>query len=111
MPHSNNTNGAAMIIHLPARFGFSHHHRFFKDCTDALAEKPNNKLTLDFSAVKYIDSAAIGMIINFTKKAASQGVAVNIANSGGSVADILQLIRFDEFLAQQHEQARARQVQ
>lgn len=109
MPHTYSQQHSA-IIALPVRFGFSAHAEFFKQCDSALTENMCNRLTLDFAAVHYIDSAAIGMMINVSKKAAQQGCRVVIENSAGDVADLLALIKIDELLDQHQTSARLQLV-
>jgi HptB-dependent secretion and biofilm anti anti-sigma factor len=109
MPHIHNQQHSA-IIALPVRFNFSAHAEFFKQCENALAENRCRCLTLDFAAVQHIDSAAIGMMINVSKKAAQQGSSLTIQNASGDVDGLLALIKFEAVLLQHQTDARVNAV-
>ena len=51
------------IVNIPERFDFSHHKKFTENTDTALKNSKVSLVSLDFSRVSYLDSAALGMIV------------------------------------------------
>lgn len=76
-------------IRIPERFDFSFHRKFTETTEIALKDDKVNLISLDFSRVSYLDSAALGMIVYLHKKSVSAGKTINIVSASGTAAEIL----------------------
>ena len=81
-------------IVLPSKFDFSYHKNFTDQYAKALEVELNEKITLDFSSVEYLDSAALGMMVLLKKKAEAVDREVNIVNAHGAALEVLNIANF-----------------
>jgi anti-anti-sigma factor len=81
-------------IVLPTKFDFSYHKNFTDQYGKALELESTQPLTLDFSTVEYVDSAALGMMVLLRKKAEAAGREVQIINAHGAALDVLNIANF-----------------
>jgi anti-anti-sigma factor len=82
-------------IVLPSKFDFSYHKNFTDQYGKALEEESEQNITLDFSNVEYLDSAALGMMVLLKKKADAAGREVLIINTHGAALEVLKIANFD----------------
>jgi HptB-dependent secretion and biofilm anti anti-sigma factor len=54
------------------------------------------EVDIDFSATKYIDSSALGMLLNIKKHFKDAGVKIKIVSASDQVKKILMISRFDQ---------------
>ena len=78
-------------IVLPNRFDYSFHRKFDEQYSPLLQDKQCKQITLDFSKVEYLDSAAIGMIVLLQKKCSNLQKVAKIKGAKGPTADILDM--------------------
>ena len=79
-------------IMLSGNFTFESH-REFKQATTAALEVPGlTELEMDFSAVDYMDSAALGMLLLLNERA--NGRKVTLLNCRGMVKAVLEIANF-----------------
>lgn len=86
------------IVNIPERFDFSHHKKFTENTDTALKNSKVSLVSLDFSRVSYLDSAALGMIVYLHKKAVSVGKKVNIVNASGIASEILTVANINKLI-------------
>lgn len=82
-----------MMIVMPERFDFSAYQEFEAIEQQVLAS--TLPVQLDFSQTRYIDSAALGMLVQLHEKAESKGVQVALANLGGAVAKTMKIANME----------------
>ncbi len=66
---------------------------------DELVADKRNKIVFDLSEVAYLDSAAIGVLINCRGKVVSTDGQLRIANPTERVSEILRIAKIYDFLA------------
>ena len=83
-------------IQLPTRFDYSFHTEFYEYCLDITQDSNIQKIILDFSAVEYIDSSALGMLVIMHKK--TQGKKLTISRARGTVKEVLTLANIEKII-------------
>ncbi|WP_410498533.1 STAS domain-containing protein [Chitinibacter sp. S2-10] len=79
-------------IKLSGTFTFESH-REFKQASMAMLEHPGLvEIEIDFDAVDYMDSAALGMLLLFNERAS--GRKVTLVNCRGTVKSVLDIANF-----------------
>lgn len=58
-----------------------------------------NRIVLDCASLDYINSAALGALIGFTRKAREQGGDLKLASLSPKIYSIVELLGFDKILA------------
>ena len=93
--HTNvDTASGTVRIALNGRFDFSAH-RAFKTSYDApLNSGDVRALEIDMSAVEYLDSSALGMLLMLKEKAGASNKAVALTNCRGAVKQVLDITNF-----------------
>lgn len=86
------------VISVPERFDFSFHKSFTEQYSQILENKKGGIITLDFSQVLYLDSAALGMVVLLKKRAKAHGCDVEIANVRGTAMEVLEIANFDKMI-------------
>ncbi len=86
------------VVRIPERFDFSFHKKFTENTDLALKDSKVSLISLDFSQVSYLDSAALGMIVYLHKKAVSANKKVDIVNSNGIAAEILNIANINKLI-------------
>ncbi len=82
------------VIRLQGRFDFSCH-RDFRDATEtALSATDSREVSVDLSAVDYLDSSALGMLLMLRDKARGVDKTVSLTNSRGAVRQVLDIANF-----------------
>lgn len=78
-------------IQLPERFDYSSYRGFYDDCESALKDPKTREMVMNFRLTRYLDSAALGMLVQIHRKASEQNVTLKIANAQGIVEETLQI--------------------
>ena len=86
------------VISVPERFDFSFHKSFTEQYNAILETKKGGSITLDFSNVLYLDSAALGMVVLLKKRAKANGCDVEITNARGTALEVLEIANFDKMV-------------
>ena len=79
------------VVILPVRFDFSHHQKFQESLKDLICDANVERVILDFSVVEYIDSAALGMMMMWQKRASASSKKICIKGVRGSAAQVLSM--------------------
>ncbi|MCP5520290.1 MAG: WecB/TagA/CpsF family glycosyltransferase [Verrucomicrobiales bacterium] len=66
--------------------------------TEPLLTPPNAEVTLDLSAVRFIDSSGIGLLVGLRKQAGRTGARLNFSNPSTAVRDVARLLRMETYL-------------
>lgn len=78
-------------VSLPVKFDFSYH-ALFQEALQKLVVDPSvGTIILDFSRVEYIDSAALGMMMMWQKRAVSSSKKVCIKGARGAALQVLSM--------------------
>ena len=87
-------NNASIRIMIEEKFDFGKVHDF----RDAYSNLPDtvNEIIVDLSDTEYMDSSALGMLLNMQKALNGKVSAFKIANCRPQVAKILKISRFDK---------------
>lgn len=81
------------VIQLQGRFDFNSH-RDFRAAIDAALASPATAITLDFDAVEYLDSSALGMLLMLRDRAKGAACEVTLAGCRGAVKQVLDIANF-----------------
>lgn len=78
-------------ILLPNRFDYSYHKEFQAHCEECIKSPLVKCIVLDFSRVEYIDSAALGMMMMWNKRAVAENKKMAIKGAKGMTQQILEM--------------------
>lgn len=76
---------------LPSRFDYGYHKDFQRFCTESIEDETVKSIVFDFSRVEYLDSAALGMMMMWQRRAAVSGKSMSIKGAKGPTAQILTM--------------------
>ncbi len=76
---------------LPGRFDYGYHKDFQRQCAEHIENPEISGLIFDFSRVEYVDSAALGMMLMWQRRAASASKKMFIKGAKGATAQILEM--------------------
>jgi len=93
------SSATAFTITLDSRFDFSCMNRFREQYEIALANPNIKDIIVDFSAVQYLDSSAMGMLMLLREKADKQKQVVQLEKVSGLALELLSIARFDRLFA------------
>lgn len=79
------------LIAIGERFDYSSYRSFYDQCEAALAQPGVTALVMDFRKTRYLDSAALGMLVQIQRKAREKQVAAKIIRAQGVVLETLQI--------------------
>lgn len=81
-------------ISLPEKFDFSQV-ASFRDCSDKIEKPGLSMVVIDFSKTRYMDSSALGMLLNLHNSYGGGGVEIHLNHSNDKINKILKISRFD----------------
>lgn len=84
-----------IAIRLGDRFDFGSVEQFRK-AYEALADVRSKTIHIDFKHAQYMDSSALGMLINAKSFFTDQDVKLRIVNASDQIKKILAISRFDK---------------
>lgn len=79
------------VITVAEKFDYGSYRSFYDQCEQALAEPDVKVMVMDFQRTRYMDSAALGMLVQIHKKATEKQVSTRISNATGIVLDTLKI--------------------
>lgn len=88
-------NAEEIKITLGERFDFGSVDDFRKSYEQLEGIKDKN-LSIDFRNTRYMDSSALGMLINIKNFFSSSGITLKIINANDQIKKILSISRFDK---------------
>lgn len=86
--------GKTLAIDVGAKFDFSKVEAFRNAYSDL--DSNVSHISVDLSRTEYMDSSALGMLLNMQKSLAGRELSYSIENARPQVAKILQISRFDK---------------
>ncbi len=96
MQASVSKDGARAIVKLAGRFDFNTHRDFRSACDPLVSDGTVREMTIDFDAVDYLDSSALGMLLMLRDKASGAGKEVTLRSVRGSVKQVLDIANFSK---------------
>lgn len=85
-------------IHLPENFVFGYHKTFNAQRDRALLDAQFSKsIQLNFSKVRHLDSAALGMLVLLHKRAAPEQIKLSIVGALGNTLRILTMTKMHKY--------------
>ncbi|WP_111977719.1 STAS domain-containing protein [Algibacillus agarilyticus] len=87
-------DGSSFTIQIKGKFDFN----LVQDFRAAYADVGDNtpKVIIDLRETEYMDSSALGMLLNMQKNLGSKVSGIRIANCRPQIKKILQISRFDK---------------
>lgn len=82
---------SAATIVLPNRFDYSYHKEFQRLCGEHIESQTVDGIVFDFSRVEYVDSAALGMMMMWQRRAIASNKKMFIKGAKGATAQILEM--------------------
>lgn len=82
---------ATATVVLPNRFDYGYHKEFQRQCTEHIEDKTIDGIIFDFSRVEYVDSAALGMMMMWQRRASASNKKMFIKGAKGATAQILEM--------------------
>lgn len=91
---SYQNQGKELVIDVGTKFDFSKVEEFrnaYSELNDGVTH-----IAVDLSRTEYMDSSALGMLLNMQKTLAAKELSYSIENARPQVAKILKISRFDK---------------
>lgn len=79
------------VVILPNRFDYGYHKEFQKKCIECIEAESIKNIIFDFGRVEYLDSAALGMMMMWQRRAAAVNKKMYIKGAKGATAQILAM--------------------
>jgi len=89
------SSDAQSVMCLNGRFDFNAHKVFRETYQQLLADKVK-VIVLDLSRVDYLDSSALGMLLQFKEKADVQRTTIKLKNCSQLAKDVLAIANFNK---------------
>lgn len=93
MELSTTTSGIVTIT-LGEKFDFSHVSEF-RSTYEQLDKSEVTKVVINFSKTRYMDSSALGMLLNLHNSLGGNGVNIHLTQTNEKIKKILTISRFD----------------
>lgn len=95
------SNGKIHVKHLSVqgRFDFAVHKTFKEHYMEILSTPEITEVNIDLEDVKFIDTAALGMLVLLLERAQKANKSVVLTQSSGMVSDLLHMANFDKIFA------------
>ena len=91
---SYQNQGQTLVIDVGTKFDFSKVEDF-RNAYDKIDDDVSH-IAVDLSQTEYMDSSALGMLLNMQKSLANKELSYSIENASPQVAKILKISRFDK---------------
>ena len=85
--------GDNVTIKVEGRFDFSAHQEFISAYRDL--PKGEKSFVVDLSATEYMDSSAMGMLLQLREHASKSGL-IELSNANANIKEILKIANFDK---------------
>lgn len=90
---SESSDGRVVTISVTGRFDFATHQEFMQ--AYKAFPRGEKRFIVDLQAAEYLDSSAMGMLLQLREYGAEQG-GVELHNSNDAVREILRIANFDK---------------
>lgn len=95
----NSARGNTVELKLQPRFGFDQFGEFREAYGAHLDDPGVREIVLDLSAVEYMDSSALGMLLLLKEKARVVGKTVALRGAQGFVRELLSSMKFESLFS------------
>ncbi|HNA28949.1 MAG TPA: STAS domain-containing protein [Thiobacillaceae bacterium] len=99
MQIASNVAGNMATLSLNGRFDFHSHRDFRAAYEKALDAKDVREIEVNFTAVDYLDSSALGMLLLLREKAEAMGKKVVLSGLQGTVKQVLDIANFGKLFS------------
>ncbi len=82
-------------LRMPERFDFNLHREFRQACED---NPESSCYIIDFDRTEYLDSSALGMLLQLWELAGARETGVNIVNARENVVEVLNIANFGKLM-------------
>ncbi len=89
---SRSKDGTEITISLPEKFDFQLH----KEFRQAYQEEGVKSLILDMNKTQYMDSSALGMLLQLKEYTEGNNSKMSIKNTSNNIMQIMQIAHFDK---------------
>jgi len=86
------SDGKELTVSLPEKFDFQLH----KEFREAYEEEGISSLVLDMNKTQYMDSSALGMLLQLKDYGDKNNNKISIKNASSNVMQIMQIAHFDK---------------
>ena len=86
------SDGKDVTIQVSGRFDFSTHQDFMRAYKEH--EKGKNRFIVDLSEAEYMDSSAMGMLLQLREYSNKQSGCVTLSGGSGAIQEILRIANF-----------------
>lgn len=87
-------DGNRALVQLSGRFDFNTHREFRSAVEPLVIDVAVAAVTIDFSAVEYLDSSALGMLLMLRDRMSGTKKVVTLAGVHGNVKQVLDIANF-----------------
>jgi HptB-dependent secretion and biofilm anti anti-sigma factor len=94
MQASVTKDAGCAVIKLTGRFDFNAHREFRSAYEPLVGDAAVKSVSVDFAAVDYLDSSALGMLLMVRDKLGGAGKEVALTGVRGSVKQVLDIANF-----------------
>lgn len=91
---TESNDGRGTRIRFPDRFDFSFHNEFRR----AYETAKNRSYILDMRDTSYIDSAALGMLLQLHEYCGNDSQAIRVVNAGSGIKEVLKIANFHKLM-------------
>jgi len=85
-------NGNVITITIPEKFDFKMH----KDFRNTYEDEKSKTVVLDMGETQYMDSSALGMLLQLKEFTDEHNSKVCISNANSSISQIIKIAHFDK---------------
>jgi anti-anti-sigma factor len=89
-------NGNHAVLSLGGRFDFNAHREFKEAYSTLLADSTINSIAINLSAVAYLDSSALGMLLMVRERAQAANKEISLSQANPTVMKILDIANFSK---------------
>jgi anti-anti-sigma factor len=101
MSHTLRHEGPVSIIKIQGRFVFSEHQAFRDTYTPLIDRAETKVIRLDLSAVNFIDSSTLGMLLLMRERAQPVGKSIELVGANETVIKLLKIANFHKMFSVQ----------
>ena len=87
-------DGTVMTLTMPEKFDFSVH----KDFRSSYQNSTARNYVVDLQNTSYMDSAALGMLLQLREHAGGENDVITLKNVSGNIREILDIVNFGQLM-------------
>lgn len=88
-------SGATAEVIIDGRFNFGCHQLFQKTCNNIIKSQVNS-IIINLNNVNYMDSSALGMLLQLQDKAEQTAILVTLKSTCPSISNVLRIAHFEK---------------